>query len=341
MQNAAADLIIPSPTAGRGVGDTAVARDAFANAVRLARRGRYQEAREMLAQALDQGACKPAEVHDLDARMFAQQGLLFDADAAWARAQAADPANPAYSAGRARLRHDSGRRFFWADWALAGISVLLVGLFIVLALAWRGLDARIAQADRSYGEKLAVQQDAVGQAVRSLELQVDGVERDLLGRIAAAQSSLEAKTGSPAQADVLERLLPRLDQLVDQVEASRGEGTQAAQSMMARADAADHLLQAIDRRILELDARLARLDSEVGASQQAVLAGLDQVAQEMKGLHTEVVTRADLAALAGLIENLRTTVASGADTTELRSELSAIRLLIEALPSSATDNRAR
>jgi hypothetical protein len=339
MQNTAVDLVLPSSTAGCDVDDTAVARDAFTNALRLARRGRYQEAREMLAHALEQGACNPAEAHHLDARMFAQQGLLFDADTAWARAQAADPGNPTYSAGRARLRRDSGRRFLGADWALAGISVLLVGLFIVLTLAWRGLDAQIAQADRSYVEKLAVQQDAAAKTVSSLEGRIDAVERDLLGRVAAAQSSLEAKTGSPAQADVLGHLLSRLDRLGDQVEASRGEGTRAAQSMMARVDAADHLLQAIDRRISELDAGLAHRDSELGASQQAILSQLDQVAQEMKGLRTETATRTDLAALAGIMESLRAAVTSGVDTTELRRELSAIRLLIEALPSSATDSK--
>ena len=59
----------------------------FSAAVILARRGRYTEAAKLLQNALDAGECSHAEALDLQARIYAQQGLYWHAESCWHKAK--------------------------------------------------------------------------------------------------------------------------------------------------------------------------------------------------------------------------------------------------------------
>src|SRR4051812_14061502 len=69
------------------VSTTASAGESFGQAQWHARLGRFPQARAALAVALAEGNCTQAQAFDLDARMYAQQGMIFDADACWRKAQ--------------------------------------------------------------------------------------------------------------------------------------------------------------------------------------------------------------------------------------------------------------
>ncbi|MBI3248805.1 MAG: hypothetical protein HYZ50_20070 [Deltaproteobacteria bacterium] len=89
----------------RSTGDTSNGSGKFfATAATLARRGQYTDAAKLLQKALDAGECAEAEALDLQARMYAQQGLHLQAESCWQRAKQIDGDNPAYDEALSRLR---------------------------------------------------------------------------------------------------------------------------------------------------------------------------------------------------------------------------------------------
>ena len=114
--------------------------DHLTNTRLLARRRRFAEATEQLAEAFSLGECTEAEALDLKARICAQQGLLLQAEVCWRKAQSLDADNPAYADALTALRQ-SQRPF--ATWrrtaAWAGIAALLLILLGTLDAGHRSV----------------------------------------------------------------------------------------------------------------------------------------------------------------------------------------------------------
>ncbi|MGO9119695.1 MAG: hypothetical protein ACLQPD_19045 [Desulfomonilaceae bacterium] len=98
----------------------------FAVAAALARKGRYAEASKLLQRALIAGECMEPEALDLQARIYAQQGLYLHAESCWDRAKRLDGSNPAYDKALSRLRRSrlSAGRYLELISILAGTAVL-------------------------------------------------------------------------------------------------------------------------------------------------------------------------------------------------------------------------
>jgi flagellar motor protein MotB len=118
----------------------------LAKASELARSGRWEQAEDLLRQWPSEGPVPNAAL-DLLARIRAQQGRLFEAEALWTQASAADPGNERYKAALrriARTRQSAGQRMPLAILALS--LGILVGA-VTVAFAARGrmsaVEARI------------------------------------------------------------------------------------------------------------------------------------------------------------------------------------------------------
>lgn len=76
----------------------------FVTATLLARKARYADATKILRRASEAGDCSEAEALDLQARMYAQQGLYLEAEKCWRQAKSRDAVNEQYDNALARLR---------------------------------------------------------------------------------------------------------------------------------------------------------------------------------------------------------------------------------------------
>jgi len=115
----------------------------LARATELARAGRYAEARGLLSEAPEDGACL-----DLLARIHAQQGNLSEAEACWIEAARLAPGRDAYRAELARIASLQNRS--------APRSRLLLPGLIVLAIAAVGIALFVPIAKREPNAKIAV-----------------------------------------------------------------------------------------------------------------------------------------------------------------------------------------
>jgi len=100
----------------------------LAGAARLARQGRYDDARGALTELGGRDSDDPVLL-DLLARVYAQQGELAEADDCWARAIAVGADQPAARAGRRRIAALQARRYRPGARGVAGAAavVLLAG----------------------------------------------------------------------------------------------------------------------------------------------------------------------------------------------------------------------
>ena len=102
----------------------------FVAATSLARKGRYVDATRVLRRALACGDCSQKDALDLQARIYAQQGLFLQAESCWREAKRLDRSSREYDAALDRLRraHLSTGRFFHR---FATVSIIvLIGLML-------------------------------------------------------------------------------------------------------------------------------------------------------------------------------------------------------------------
>lgn len=126
----------PPPEVRNSDGVSAETRDThhqesqFATAARLARKRRYVDAIQALQGALAAGECSEHDALDLQARIYAQQGLYLHAESCWNKAQQVNGSNPAYALALSRLRRT--RRFAGIFYyGLAVLATIAVVGFIV------------------------------------------------------------------------------------------------------------------------------------------------------------------------------------------------------------------
>lgn len=98
----------------------------FTLATTLAREGLFAEATKVLQKALAAGECSQAEALDLQARIYAQEGLGFQAESCWQKMQNLAGLDPTQDRASARLRRSPLSRgsLFHVSIALAVVAVL-------------------------------------------------------------------------------------------------------------------------------------------------------------------------------------------------------------------------
>ena len=79
-------------------------RALFQEAIRLSRRGQYSQAIEKLDSACEKGDCTEEQMHDLKARIYAQQGEYYKAELHWKKALDIAGANPEYTRAIKRIK---------------------------------------------------------------------------------------------------------------------------------------------------------------------------------------------------------------------------------------------
>ena len=111
----------------------------FVLATTLARKGLYAEATKVLQKARAEGECSDAEALDLQARIYAQEGLGLQAESCWQKAQHLAELDPTYDRVLSRLRRSPLSRgsLFHLFIALAVIAVLGLLLWQTLFVTQR------------------------------------------------------------------------------------------------------------------------------------------------------------------------------------------------------------
>ncbi len=186
-------------------------RRVFTAAVLLARKGRYAEATTLLARARDTHACSEAEALDLQARIYAQQGLALAAEACWRQAQTLESATHAYEAALHRLRHVRPSFDRWPRMVVALGMVVVVGMLVWQgAFVQPGVRSRQEASTAALRHELAVLQSAAQARDQEVTLRVAGVDR-VLGELATRlEAPLKAMpTAAQMTADrnaILERI---------------------------------------------------------------------------------------------------------------------------------------
>jgi len=131
----------------------------YTKAVALARKGRYEEASELLRQAVEAGECQEAEAYDLRARIYAQQGQYLHAESCWLKAQSLDSSNPVYDDALSRLRQQR-RSPVNFNKALVFLGFLIIFSLLLKQVFWGT-------------PELHRRQDATDQLISSLQSEVN------------------------------------------------------------------------------------------------------------------------------------------------------------------------
>lgn len=133
----------------------------FAQAILLARKGRYADASKLLPEALRLGQCTESEALDLQARIYAQQGQHLHAESCWRKAMGRDSSNPVYADALARLQRI---RRPWPVVRTIGFVAAALAVVIVAMVIASGRDATVLRTEELLREDLrAISETSVRQ----------------------------------------------------------------------------------------------------------------------------------------------------------------------------------
>jgi len=123
-----------------GQGNLATGQELLLQAARLARRGRYDAAVAMLAPLPADSPLRPS-ILDLKAKILAQQGRYWEAEACWQEALTLAPGNQAFQQALAVIAEER-RCPFWLRIVVVGAvaaATSMAGVAVLLAvLKWAG-----------------------------------------------------------------------------------------------------------------------------------------------------------------------------------------------------------
>jgi len=172
----------------------------FVAAALTARRGKYAEASALLRRSLEAKDCSDAQALDLQARIFAQQGMLLRAESCWTEALRIEPGNAKYADGLAGLRraHDPFHRVRSSLLLYSAFAIALLGLWFA-STAYRHVRQReeqtageLAKVESSLQDiqaSSAEAQHAVGLQLQSVKNDVHQVRADTMASIASLPTS--------------------------------------------------------------------------------------------------------------------------------------------------------
>lgn len=177
----------------------------FDSAVALARKGRYEEAGELLQGALNLGQCSQAQALDLQARMYAQQGLHLYAESCWYRAKQFDKSNPAFDSALARLQQSR-------------VSTDRAFLFIVVIAAFAVFGFLLGKA-AFLSPELDERLNATQASLTAIRADIDALQKLLVLKInGSSKSDGEADAARAGSIDDITSSLTRLGNVVPSLE---------------------------------------------------------------------------------------------------------------------------
>ena len=268
----------------------------------LARRGRYNEALNLLVEAYSRGECTEAEALDLKARICAQQGLFLQAEACWRKAQQLDAENIAYADALAALRRGQRPMAVWVRaWGWATVLVL------VLALVW-GMVAshrqtcreRLAVARRFAALEGSIQDRANNASAQVMALlattaDVDAATRQTSAGLQQAVDALRKEMDQTRQ-----DWNARQDKLFDSIRTAvaESEGRISGENDGRHAALLNHLSESESRmteRLSQASSRLlasmAETESRLKTGQEVSDASLAKVQEAVKVIEAELARR--------------------------------------------------
>ncbi len=240
-------------------------RDLLAAAAEAARSGRFPDAMRLAVLAEQAGGVAQDELLDLQARIYAQQGLYADAADCWRRARTINPHNPDYELGLTRLARGASWLPLTARTALASLALVLTVLVLWQSL-WMlprmqrqqmqvasSLEGLSASAVRIEDESRAAREELAGRLALGAEelaglrsmialldttsTQVAGDIRELGDAVAAAESGVERlRVRMRTRDEALDARLTSLREPLFHVLASTPRATQVDSLAAALAD---------------------------------------------------------------------------------------------------------
>lgn len=203
----------------------------------LARKGRYDEASSVLADALAAKECSEADALDLQARIFAQQGLLLGAERCWLKAQALVPERSAYAASLAALRSATRGTRQVPAFALGAV---LVALLVALAFGGAKIFGHLRQQQVALADLSTLRQTVQDLSALTRETQASTLVRldQLQARLGPERDPARAE--APNQADRL--------RLEEEQRARAARMEKVAQDLMPLTRTLDDVVRRLDRQ---------------------------------------------------------------------------------------------
>ncbi|MBX3404585.1 MAG: hypothetical protein KF699_14330 [Phycisphaeraceae bacterium] len=307
----------------------------FRLAVVKARKGRFEEAGADLQQARNEGQCSDADALDLQARMYAQQGLHLQAETCWRKALQLGGARPEYIAALGRLyvpRASRGRLVAIGCYAILGAIAILVSWQVLLVLPARHRQL-VQELDRVSAGHTALESavnariDRVSDVVSAVERSGRQREEQATNRLVAALGDLaaqsqELRTSQEAATRERQAILAKVSADVAVSQRQMTDFESRVTTLLADVQRAANERQASEdlaRSSLHewLQGQIGRLASQLDAQEDSLCTALDSQSQ---------VTCA-LFALQAQID--RTSSESAAAMDSVRRELGELRLMLK------------
>jgi len=265
--------------------------DSLTAARLLARKGRYADASKLLKVAHDRGQCIEPEALDLQARMYAQQGMHLHAESCWLKAQSLDGSNPAYAEALSRLR---GTRLPFVR--PYGILLSICGLGLFALLFWhimsfgRSLERRqntnldsihaVRRDVLETGHAFKTRHEELASAVSALETRIHGVHSTLTESLETVPTKATAEEDRKAILShmdaglaALARLAERMGEEVDGVAKAQQEARKTESDGFARVDVV----------LTQLCQSVSQISAEVAKQQGAFVKGQAETAERIEG----------------------------------------------------------
>ncbi len=278
----------------------------FHSAVLMAHRGRFEDATVALSLARESGQCTDGESLDLQARMYAQQGLYLHAESCWRKAQHLGGGKPEYAAALSRLHASHNRPL--------RLMVLAFGLLIIgglAVLAWQ-VAAVLPARHRQLAEAITHLSTSHTQATAESTIYF----KDIRASLAAADKDNRLRLD-----DLSARLWAELSSVGVQLDAVRVEVNSSNKELRAQTSAVAAEVVSARRDAAESAVKLSEAIAALRVASQ------NQHAADAVVLGT--LSR-DIAAQAATLEKLSSeSAATGEHSRDLLSEVASIRSCLD------------
>jgi tetratricopeptide (TPR) repeat protein len=264
----------------------------FAAAAVLARKGRYAEATKLLERARDANECSDAQALDLQARIYAQQGLYLYAESCWSKAKTVDGSNPAYDEALDRLRRArplTGRLYQ----VTASLCVLAVFGLLVWQVAF--VHPRMHSRQNVTESSLA----ALRSAIATFQSSSQSREQELALRVAGVDSTMrELETRLVKQLNAMPTAAQMTEDhntIIDRIEAAVAQVSKAIAALESNLNQRVETVESVvSRRVDTIDAGIRRDMQSLATSSEVT-----QLGQSISNLQEQ------LAQLAAAVQELK------------------------------------
>lgn len=269
----------------------------FSAAVILARKGRYAEAGNLLQKALDAGECTEVQALDLQARIYAQQGLHLEAEACWRKANALDRSSSFdESIERLRRARPSIDRFYKA---MGGLLVFAIFSLLLWQVGFVNYDLKqhLAQTENSLEDIrrdiAAFQKDSgiltqqVASAVTEVDHALQGHETQIMATLKNIPTVSEIAENRKTIIDSVQVAIVEVGNTVSEIEANSQSRDQEFAASVAGLDSR---LRGLHERLLKQLNTLPTISS-TAQDRDAIIEKTDKALDQVGELVADMDTR--------------------------------------------------